>query len=202
MLPTLPTLPARLRLSDSDDEEDEDVEDERDEDHDAADARHPQADYLAYTSHHHLAQPSTHHSHGPTLPTAQHHPHPYSDELPAAPTHFDAVLTDLMSRYRARKQARTSDTPAQASNTPQPSRHHQQQRRQGGGRQPDPHEDEEAEEERAELMAHLMGKLRKEVLRAEEEGWMFGEPGPATVEGSGLMSGGGFVGVGIGAEGA
>lgn len=62
-------------------------------------------------------------------------------------------------------------------------------------------DDEEAEEERAELMAHLMGRLRREVSRADEEGWMFGEPdleGMGVEGGAGTGPAGGLVSGGVG----
>jgi hypothetical protein len=201
MLPTLPTLPARLRLSDSEGEE----EDEGDEDIDDTDAiannniphyhnSNPTSQPQDYLSHQpfYNQHPSATHASNTSLP----HPHPYPDELTPAPPHYDPILADLMHRYRARK----ADTP-QANTT-------SRTRTTGGSKIRDPRNeehDEEAEEERTELLAHLMGKMRREAARADEEAWMFGDgvgaaAGMGTAESAGLMGGGGYVGVGVTGE--
>ena len=79
----------------------------------------------------------------------------------AAKRQYDAHIEELMQRYRSREfeKKRPKATPK----TPNKGRI------ENGA--------ETADEEKEELMAHLMGCLRREVIRAEEEAWIFGEVG-------------------------
>ncbi|KIW71649.1 hypothetical protein PV04_03790 [Phialophora macrospora] len=79
---------------------------------------------------------------------------------------IERLLREMMSRQRARAKGKSaaSSTVAAAAE--------------------DEDEDEEAQEEKEELMGLIMGSLRREVARAEEEGWMFGEsPGMGAMVG-------------------
>ncbi|ETN40501.1 uncharacterized protein HMPREF1541_04778 [Cyphellophora europaea CBS 101466] len=201
ILPNLPTLPARLRLSDSDDD-DEEEEDDDDEEHDdtRGDAQYhdPVSGAEAY-----MQQRGPYGQRPPGSKQQQQHTSAnplYPDDSPSASAsgsaQHDALVTDLMSRYRARRQQQgRSSTVANM----RPLQAHSAER------VVEENEEAEEEEERAELMAHLMGRLRREVVRVEEEGWMFGDVdvGGAGdgmgVAGGGLVSGGGAgTGVGVG----
>ncbi|MBE7181112.1 MAG: hypothetical protein INR71_07885 [Terriglobus roseus] len=234
ILPTLPALPARLRLSDSDDEPEEEGDDEHDDDLAANDDSHYHQHEIHGSTAHHSADASYLHPADPYAPSGQQHSQAagvpnqqrsttYATEgavltsgSPSASAQHDALVADLMARYRARqqhhhprRQRRTAAAAAAVGRT----RARRMQRagaemleREHDDEEEDDEQDEEAEEERAELMAHLMGRLRREVARADEEGWMFGEPDPegmaeggmGTGIGGGLVSGGGASGGGMG----
>ncbi len=93
-------------------------------------------------------------------------------------------LEDMMARYRSREYAK----------------HHPHPKGKAGGKI-----ENGTDEEREELMGHLMGGVRREVQRAEEEGWMFGDVGRGGVLEDGMEgemgSGGGGGGVVMGGGG-
>jgi hypothetical protein len=80
---------------------------------------------------------------------------------------IERLLRDMMSRQRARAKGKSAASSTVAAAAAE-----------------DEDEDEEAQEEKEELMGLIMGSLRREVGRAEEEGWMFGEsPGMGAMVG-------------------
>ena len=74
---------------------------------------------------------------------------------------IERLLREMMSRQRARAAATSVKGKSAASSTVAGV---------------DEEDDEEAAEEKEELMGLIMGSLRRELGRAEEEAWMFGEP--------------------------
>ncbi|RMZ75297.1 hypothetical protein DV738_g5538, partial [Chaetothyriales sp. CBS 135597] len=114
------------------------------------------------------------------------------DEEALEAQRHDAHIHALMTRYRSHRYAKRAAHP-------HTTRARRPQRATGGQTV-----DEEVEEE--ELMNHLRSALRKEVCRAEEEAWMFGEVERSWMRGRrfdqevGGMVMGGSAGVGIGYE--
>ena len=147
LLPTLPTLPSRLRLSDTSDSEGDDNDNEESQEDEP-----PSHDPFAAPKP--RAPRSAYPDHNPTTTTD-----PQEDEADITRyerERFDNLVSDLMTRYRSRRH--------------QPSSHSKQQ-----PRRPEEPGELEAQEEKDELLGHLMAKLRQEVVRVEEEGWMFGD---------------------------
>ncbi|KAJ9612389.1 hypothetical protein H2200_003986 [Cladophialophora chaetospira] len=194
VLPKLPALPARLRLTDSDDEmNDEPDEDEGEEDDEEIEIHDPHAaqgeDFSDDDEFHNPTLQAYTRRRGARGPP---HPNPYSHEHgghhdPSSPApraeHTDAgalptsqtisatsplhsrarierLLSEMMTRQRLRANASTKAPVPSSSTVPIPV---------------EDEDDEEATEEKEELMGLIMGSLRKEVARAEEEGWMYGD---------------------------
>ncbi|EXJ75590.1 uncharacterized protein A1O5_00096 [Cladophialophora psammophila CBS 110553] len=187
VLPKLPLLPGRLRLSDSDDgheedhgedAEDEEVEEDEDEEaqtqeqelsdvelHDPAAqayARRPPRrrarrhdPYDHHTSH--IATAG--HAHAAAMAaaaaSAEAEAEAEADEERRDRQRIERLLREMMARQRARAKGKIAKV---SKVSPSLS----------------PEEDEEAEQD--ELMGLIMGSLRREVARADEEAWMFGEP--------------------------
>ena len=198
MLPKLPVLPARLKLSDSDDEDAEEEQEEGGEDDeeevDMHDSAHGQEHVFSDDDFHDPAvqaythrpghRPARHQHHDPYAqqpsPTAKSRAEYHASAIGAAQAQAQAaaaaedeeatsarldrerierLLREMMSRQRARAAAGVKGKSAASSTV--------------AGVDED---DEEAAEEKEELMGLIMGSLRREVGRAEEEAWMFGEP--------------------------
>jgi hypothetical protein len=190
-------------------------------------AHDPHLDYDATYS-----QPRRQHHDSHTL---HHQTHPYPEEDSVRPYAAEAAhINDLMSRYRARHQ---SQPQSQTHQRTQSQQHHQKVQQHASlgqhqrvhshatARQPfsptsqtaaaaageEEEDDPVAAEEKAELMAHLMAKLRRVVESAEADAWMFGEadsfaaqrdPGGLGIDGGGAGgAGAGNAGVTAGAGG-
>ncbi|KIW75447.1 hypothetical protein Z517_10188 [Fonsecaea pedrosoi CBS 271.37] len=172
VLPKIPVLPGRLRLSDSDDglgdehamnggdeEEDGDEHDDAhqhdfsddDDFHDHVAQSHPRvAAGRRARGHDAYGQPSSHitrgdHEHVAAMATEA---EVEADEERRDRERIERLLREMMARQRARAKGKVSTSAAV---------------------------DEDEELERDELMGLIMGSLRREVARAEEESWMFGE---------------------------
>ncbi|KIW26692.1 uncharacterized protein PV07_06505 [Cladophialophora immunda] len=188
VLPKLPVLPGRLRLTDSDDglgeEQGGDGGDEEDaeelgnaQDHGFSedDFHNPavQSDtrrtgrrgaqrHVAYDDYpSHISRAD--HEHAAVMAAAAAAAEAEADEERRDRERIERLLREMMARQRARAKGKVSTSTAV---------------------------DEDEEAEKDELMGLIMGSLRREVARAEEEAWMFGES-----LGMGAMAGRDEVGV-------
>ncbi|OAP56670.1 hypothetical protein AYL99_08782 [Fonsecaea erecta] len=165
----MPVLPGRLRLSDSDDglgeehgedwrdDEEDEEEDDTDELDDARQRGFSDGDFhrAAVPSHaRRTGRRGARGGHDAYDPPAADHEHAAAAEAEADEERRDRerierLLRDMMARQRARAKGKASASAAAM--------------------------DEDDEAEKDELMGLIMGSLRREVAKAEDEAWMFGE---------------------------
>lgn len=215
VLPHMPTLPSRLRLSD--DEADLESESGHQSQHYGQDThqydderghddtqnsysrshRHPQQ------AHHHIPPRDTDISPvagmGPSTHTAaqlraEEEAEIEADEERRDRERIERLLREMMARQRARAKSKTSVTD---SHTPTSSANRRGGRRRAHdvGVDMEPSElelgdESESEAEKEELMSLITASLRREVAKADDENWMFGDlgaPGSALSRDEGLV---------------
>jgi hypothetical protein len=127
------------------------------------------------------------------------------DSLLHARQSHDIYVNELMSRYRSRQYPKRTSQSQSQHNTNMTLKGTNPRRTKTRQTSEETSDIEGSESElQMELMTTLMAGLRREVQRAEEEGWMFGErEGGVDWDDGYCISGGGDVGeVGAGVVGA